>query len=77
MVEAILILVQLKMIADGPPGGVEIAVAVRILRMGWVGGPLGMREEYLKVWIMEATWENYQDTKRWDKLVSLRILACQ
>ena len=37
------ILVQLEMITEGTPEGEKITVAVQILKMGRVGGPLGMR----------------------------------
>ena len=68
--EAITILVQPAEIPDGPPEGEEIAVAVRVILTGRVGGSLVMRSEHLRVRIREAAHEEDPDPQRWDKLVS-------
>ena len=53
----ILILAQPAEIPDEPPGGEEIAVAVRGLCTGRAGGPSGVRAENLQGWLRGATQE--------------------
>ena len=49
-IEPIPILVRTEEISDRPPGGEEIAVAVRSLCSGQVGGISGIWEEHLNTW---------------------------
>ena len=53
--EEIPILVQMLIIADIPPEGEAIAVAVWRLRTGQTGELSGMMAEHLKPWLREAT----------------------
>ena len=60
--EAIPILVQPVIIAEGPPEGEYIEVTVRILKFLWEVGPSGMKSEHLKAWLRGATREKDPDT---------------
>ena len=42
-----------------------------------MGGPSGIREENLKVWLREAIREKDLDTIQWEKLVSVINMAFQ
>ena len=73
--EPIPILLQMLSIVDGTPEGGEIAASVHKLRAGRAGGPSGMKEEHPKTWLREETREKDPDTKKWDKLVSIKQVA--
>ena len=60
-----MVLIKTERIANNTLEREEITVAVRRLKMGWTGGPSGMRAENLKVWIREATRVNNTDIRRW------------
>ena len=57
-------LVQPAVVPNGMPREEEIAAVVHILHLSRVGGPSGMRLDYLKMRFREATGENNLDIER-------------
>ena len=49
--------------------------AVRKLRTGRVGGPLGIKAKQLKAWLRAATREKEPNIETWDKVVSVIQVA--
>ena len=47
----------------------EIAWAVRRLRLNLLGGPLGMRAEHLRQWLIDATRDDSPGATNWLKAV--------
>ena len=50
-------------------------MVVRKLGLGRAGETSGMKAEHLKEWLWAATREKDQDTKTWDKVVSVIHVA--
>ena len=65
------ILVQPAAVNEEIPAEAEIDMAVRGLKGGRAGGPLGMRAEDLKGWCKEAKRKKNPEGKRWELAVRL------
>ena len=65
------LLVKQAAIEDGTPMEAEVAEEVRGMKGGRAGGPLGMRTEYLKVWLREETRKQEPVSRMWELLVRL------
>ena len=64
-------MVQPAAVNDDVPTEAEIDLAVRGLKGGRVGGPLGMRLEDLKRWRKEAKCDKEPEGERWKIVVQL------